>query len=97
MRKTLGVALAATALALSIAAATAAEFKILLMDTVETVITAQKGKKVTLRLRSGQEITGTVVLATPKVVHVSSVAGREFFDAVIPMEAIDAVLVRVKD
>jgi hypothetical protein len=61
------------------------------------VLAAQKGKKVTVRLRSGQETTGTVATVTPKVVQLSTVAGKEFFDAVVPLEAIEAIYVRTKD
>ena len=92
MKKALGIAL----LALSCAVG-AAELKIAPSDTVETVLTAQKGKRVTLRLRSGQEATGTVAAVTPKVVQIAAVVGKEFFDAVIPLEAIEAVYVRTKD
>lgn len=65
-------------------------------DTTQSVIAAQKGKRVTLRLRSGQELTGSVREANPKVVVLGGLAGREFFDAVIPLEAVEAVLIRTK-
>jgi hypothetical protein len=92
MKKALGVALLALA-----CAAAAAELKVAPSDTVESVLAAQKGKRVTVRLRSGQEATGTVATVTPKLVQVAAVAGKEFFDAVIPLEAIEAVYVRTKD
>lgn len=47
-------------------------------DTTQPVRVAQKGKRVTVRRRSGQELTGA------------------FFDAVVPLEAIEAVLIRTK-
>jgi hypothetical protein len=65
-------------------------------DTTQSVISAQKGKRVTLRLRSGQELTGAVREATPRLVVLGGLSGREFFDAVIPLEAVEAVLVRTK-
>lgn len=65
-------------------------------DTTQSVIAAQKGKRVTLRLRSGQELTGIVREATAKLVVVGAVTGREFFDAVVPLEAVEAVLIRTK-
>ena len=37
-----------------------------------------------------------VKLVTPKVVHLSEIAGREFFDAVVDTTHIVAVLVRTK-
>ena len=50
-----------------------------------------------MRLRSGQEITGTVRAVTGRLVQLGAVTGKEFFDAVVPLEAVDAVLVRTKD
>ena len=65
-------------------------------DTTQSVIAAQKGKRVTLRLRSGQELTGAVREASARLVVLGAVSGREFFDAVVPLEAVEAVLIRTK-
>jgi hypothetical protein len=51
---------------------------------------------VTLRLRSGQEVSGTVRSSSEKLVVLEAVSGREFFDAVIPVDAIEAIFVRTK-
>ena len=64
--------------------------------TVEKLLVAQMGKRVTLKLGPGDELTGTVKLVTPKVVHLGEIAGREFFDAVVDTTHIVAVLVRTK-
>ena len=84
------------ALAFSIPAF-AADLDVKASDSVDSVLAAQKGKRVTIKTRSGQEITGTVKMVSPKLVQVSQVSGREFFDAVLPLEAVEAVLVRTKD
>lgn len=65
-------------------------------DTVQSLLAAQKGKRVTVRLASGQELTGTVRDATAKLVVLGGLAGREFFDAAIPLERVEAVIVRTK-
>ena len=65
-------------------------------DTTQSVVAAQKGKRVTLRLRSGQELSGMVRATSDKLVVLESVSGREFFDAVIPVDAVEAVLIRTK-
>ncbi len=65
-------------------------------DTIQTVLGAQKGKRVTVRMRSGQEITGTVREATARLVVLGAVTGREFFDAVVPIDSVEAVLIRAK-
>jgi len=64
--------------------------------TVEKLLVAQMGKRVTLKLGPGDELTGTVKLVTPKVVHLGEIAGREFFDAVVDTTRVVAVLVRTK-
>jgi hypothetical protein len=65
-------------------------------DNTQSVIAAQKGKRITLRLRSGQELTGTVHESTGALVVLGAITGREFFDAVIPIDAVEAVLIRTK-
>ncbi|MBL8484931.1 MAG: hypothetical protein JNJ60_22235 [Rhodocyclaceae bacterium] len=65
-------------------------------DTTQTVLAAQKGKRVTLRLRSGQELTGMLREQSERLVVLESLAGRELFDALIPVDAIEAIIVRGK-
>ena len=65
-------------------------------DTVSSLIQAQKGNKVTLRLTSGEEISGTVVSVSKNVIHLSAVTGREMFDAAVNTAHVTAVLVRTK-
>ena len=93
MKKVLAIVL----VGIACGAAAAAELKVSPTDTVESVLAAQKGKRVTVRLRSGQEMTGTVALASAKLLQLSAPTGKDFFDAVIPLEAIEAVFVRTKD
>ena len=78
-------------------AAVAAELKIGANDTVQAVLAAQKGSRVTVRVRSGQEITGVVREVGSRVVQLGAVSGKDFFDAVISLEAVDAVFVRTKE
>lgn len=77
--------------------AAGAELRIGTNDSVETVLAAQKDKRVTLRLRSGQEITGTVRLVTSKLVQLGAIGGKEFFDAVVPVAAVEAVIIRTRE
>lgn len=65
-------------------------------DTLQTVLAARKGKVVTLRLGGGQELTGTLREATGRLVVLGALSGREFFDAVIPIEKVEAALFRAK-
>jgi len=89
--------LAAAALAASfIGLAHAQEVGISATDTTQSVLAAQKGKRVTVRLRSGQELTGVMRDSNGKVAVIAAISGREFFDAVVPLDAIEAVLIRTK-
>ena len=76
--------------------AQAQELAITASDTVQSFLAARKGKAVTLRLAGGQELTGTVREATGKLVVLGALSGKEFFDAAVPLEKIEAVLVRNK-
>jgi hypothetical protein len=76
--------------------AQAQELSVSASDSVQTVLTARKGKQVTVRLSGGQELTGVVREVTGKLVVIGALSGREFFDAAVPLEKIEAVLVRAK-
>ena len=89
--------LVAATLACCAAPGMAAELKVGANDTVQAVLAAQKGARVTVRVRSGQEITGVVREVGGRVVQIGAVSGKEFFDAVVPLEAIDAVFVRTRE
>lgn len=55
------------------------------------------GSKVTLRLTAGEELSGTVTQVGDNAVHLSALTGREFYDAVIRLDQVIAVIVRVRD
>ena len=94
MKRTLSALLIAATFACAVPAA--AQLTIGAGDGIEAALRAHGAKRVTLRVRSGQELTGVVRSVNARVVHLGAISGREFFDAVVPVEAIDAVLIRVK-
>ena len=63
-------------------------------DTIGTLLMQQVGQKVELHLKSGEKIGGKVESASQNTAHISSVTGSEFFDAVVSVVDISAVLVR---
>lgn len=75
----------------------AAEVRVVGGDTFESVLMGHINKRVTVRLRSGQEMTGTVRAVTARLVHLGAISGREYFDAVISADAIEAVVIRIRD
>jgi len=61
---------------------------------IEAALQALKGKRATLKLQSGQELTGVVGAVEDQTVKLSELTGMEFFDAVVRTERIDAVVMR---
>lgn len=97
MNKAFRLSMAAVVFAFAASITFAADLKISGNDTVQSVLAGQKGQRVTLRIHSGQDITGVVREVNANVVQIGSVSGKEFFDAVVPLSAVDAVYVRVKE
>ncbi len=65
-------------------------------DTVKTVLERHVGKRVGVITRSGAEITGTVAKVGEHVVHLSELGGREFFDGVVSLDRLQAVVIRTR-
>ena len=65
-------------------------------DTLQKQVAALKGKKVTVKLQGTEELTGIVKESTNELLQLSELSGKEFFDAVIDMNKITAILVRTK-
>jgi hypothetical protein len=65
-------------------------------DTVQKILTQQTGQLVDLRLKSGEKIGGKIEKIGDKLVHLSQLTGAEFFEAVVVIDDISAVVVRAK-
>lgn len=63
-------------------------------DTAASVLKRQAGQRVELRLKSGEKIAGKVEAVGDKAVHLSALTGQEFFDAVVLLDEISAVVIR---
>lgn len=63
-------------------------------DTIVTILKKQIGQRVELRVEGSEKIAGKVEAVGDKTVHLSAIAGQEFYDAVVSIEEISAVLVR---
>ena len=59
-------------------------------------LTAQKGKTVTVTLSSGQTISGVVKDLKNGLLHLEKLSQKDFFDAIIVVDKISAVEVRVR-
>lgn len=65
-------------------------------DTIQKLLVVYQGKQVTLRLNNSDEITGKVRNVTKNLVQLSELSGRDYFDGIIDINKISAVLVRVR-
>ena len=65
-------------------------------DAIKVNLERQVGKRVRLRLISGQDVEGSVIAVGTAGVHVARLAGMDFFDAVVRLDQIAAVVVKVR-
>lgn len=65
-------------------------------DTLAKLLTEQKGKRVTVRLVSGEEMTGTVRDVGVNLLQLGELAGKDFFDGIVDLTKITAIVVRSK-
>jgi hypothetical protein len=97
MRELLRIICAVVALVTLASVAAAQAVTVAPGATVESILAAQQGKKVTLKLGPSDELTGTVKVVTKDVVQISELAGREFFDAIVDIKSVKAVIVRTRN
>jgi hypothetical protein len=65
-------------------------------ETVKSVLIRNKGNRVSLRFASGEELAGKVASVGDQSVYLTELAGREFFDAVVALDDVTAVVFRAK-
>lgn len=65
-------------------------------DTLQKQVASLKGKKITVKLQGTDELTGIVKESTNELLHLGELSGKEFFDAIIDMNKVTAILVRTK-
>jgi len=73
-----------------------AKLEVLSADTMRSVLERQMGKRVAVVLTTGPELAGIVTKVGDKVLHLSELTGREYSDAVVNLEQIGAVVIRVR-
>ena len=64
--------------------------------TVKEVLAENLGKRVIVRLESGENLEGTVSKVGDSVVHIAKLSGRDFYDAVVRIDRISAVVFKVR-
>ena len=63
-------------------------------ETIQAALAARVGQKLTVKLSSGEELTGTVRRVGDDLVHLGDLSGKEYFDALISVRAVTAVIYR---
>ncbi|MDD3762783.1 MAG: hypothetical protein PHP86_05800 [Nevskiales bacterium] len=64
------------------------------VPSIRDVLVAQKGHRATLHLDAGQELTGVVDGVDKDFVRLTELSGRDYFDAIVRIDSIDAVILR---
>jgi len=73
------------------------KFELKASATMREVLAENTGKRITLRLTSGEEIEGTVTMVGNSLAHISKLSGKEFYDAVVSIDKISAVRMKMRD
>jgi small nuclear ribonucleoprotein (snRNP)-like protein len=63
---------------------------------IKEILTGYTGKRVAIRLDAGEELEGIVTSVGDHLVHISKLSKRDFFDAVIRIDKVDAIIIRVR-
>lgn len=63
-------------------------------ETLKTLLIKLSGKNVTLKLESGEELTGQLNSVGQHLVELNTLQGREFFNAIVMLDGIDGVIIR---
>jgi len=66
-------------------------------DTIDTILSAQKGKRVTIKLKAGDDLTGIVGEVNKEIVQLRELTGKEYYDAVVVLKGIEAVIIRTHE
>jgi hypothetical protein len=65
-------------------------------DDIRATLDKIENKPVTVILNSDKELTGRVYNVTDKLVHLTDLQGKEFFDAIIKIDSIQAIVIKAK-
>lgn len=98
MRKVFGMVLVVLACSLIFSNLFAEDKKYDLNTASDTkdILKENTGKRVYLRMDSGEEVLGIVAKVGDHLVHISGLAGRDFYDAAIRIDRINAVIFKVR-
>lgn len=90
------VAVVALCLMVSPVFAEESKFDLSAGAAIKDILKDQVGKRVSIRLDAGEEMEGTVTKVGDNLVHISRLSRRDFFDAVVRIDKINAVIIKVR-
>ena len=64
---------------------------------IKDILKDQTGKRVSIRLEAGEELEGTVTKVGDQLVHISRLSRRDFYDAVVRIDRISAVIIKARE
>jgi hypothetical protein len=64
---------------------------------IKNILLDNINKRVTVRLESGENMEGFVTKVGDTLVHLSKITGRDFYDAIIRIDKISAVVYRARE
>ena len=73
-----------------------ASYQIQPTDNLRGILQARVGEQLYIQTRNGSEINGKLEAVGEQVIQVSRIAGRDFYDAVVRIDAVETVIVKVR-
>lgn len=64
--------------------------------TVKDILSENIGKRVIVRMDTGDNLEGTVNKVGDSLVHLAKISGRDFYDAAVRIDKISAVIFKVR-
>jgi hypothetical protein len=86
----------ALCLMVSLVFAEESKFDLSAGSAIKDILKDQVGKRVSIRLDAGEEIEGTVSKVGDNLVHISKLSKRDFYDALVRIDKINAVIVKAR-
>jgi len=72
------------------------KFELNKASTIKDILVERVGKRISVKLDGGEELEGIITGVGDHLVHISKLAKRDYFDALIRIDRINAVIFRVK-
>ena len=65
-------------------------------DGIREVLTANIGKRVSVKTDGGEAMEGSVLMVGLQFVHLEKLSGKDFYDAVVKIDRISSITLKVR-